>query len=181
MDNVNIGATPAGPKLSEADIEKETILSLAVERQATTPCKKNLESLFLALKDAFVYVPVRIILSAEHQEKIKQAIQNKQTQIQMQKKDLNFAPMLFQNNTTQEKIMVWYTKQSEYNIQGQAQSPPMMRFPVKVILNMAESIPEAFDIVFDLKTHPVRLTIDQILAGLEGEIIGFDDEDDAQE
>ena len=41
-----------------------------------------------------------------------------------------------------------------------------MRMAMENVLRIADKLPDAFDFVFDFHTHPVRMTLDELMEGL---------------
>ncbi|MGN0164906.1 MAG: SseB family protein [Lachnospiraceae bacterium] len=158
-------------KLPEAEIEKETMLSCMIERQKTTPSDKNMESMFNALKESSVYIPTKIVLSKEDQMKVAEAVKNKRPMPKFQ--NMRLAPQLLANNNG-DKIMPWFSREAEYSSQKH-DGITFLRLPAVKAAEMADNMPDAFDIVLDLYTHPVKLTLDEMLAGLNGEALPEDE------
>lgn len=156
---------PTRINLPEGEIEKETMLSCMIERQHSTPSEKNLESMFNALKDAFVYVPAKLLISKEEQKKIADAI--KSGRPVPQNPNMRVAPQLLVNKDG-DKIMPWFSRELEITSK-KTEGLTFMRIQVKKAVELADNMPDAFDIMLDLYTHPVKLTLDEMIAGINGE------------
>lgn len=153
---------PTNITLSEREIEKETMLSCMIERQHSTPSEKNLRTMFNVLKDCSVYVPVKLIVSKEEEKKIIDAIKNNKPVPQTP--NMKVAPQLLANQKG-EKIMPWFSREFEIKSK-QTEGISFMRINVSKAVEMADNMPDAFDIVFDLYSHPVKLTLDEVIEGL---------------
>lgn len=147
-------------------MEKETMLSCMVERQNSAPSEKNIASMFNALKDAYVYMPAKLIVSKEEQQRILKAVKNKQKV--PQPSELKVAPQLLINSNG-EKVMPWFSREVEF--QGKVEGGiNFLRLKVEKIVEMADNMPDAFDIVIDPYTHPVQVTLDEMIEGIGGPV-----------
>lgn len=158
--------------LPETEVEKETTLSCMIERQHLTPSEKNLESMFNALKDCSVYIPAKLLISKEEQKKIREAIIKKKPV--PQNPNMRVTPQLMVNKQG-GKIMPWFSREVEF----EAEKTPgitFMRIHISKAVELCDNMPDAFDIVLDLFTHPVKVTLDEMIAGLNGEKLGGDNE-----
>lgn len=153
---------PTNVTMSEKENEKETLLSCMIERQHSTPSEKNLKSMFNALLDSSIYVPVKFIMSKEEEKKIADAIKNNQPLPTPQ--NMRVAPQLLANKDG-EKIMPWFSRKFEIK-STQTEGISFIRLEVNKAIEMADNMPDAFDIVFDLYSHPVKLTLDEIIEGI---------------
>lgn len=156
---------PTKIQLPEGEIEKETMLSCMIERQQSTPSEKNLASMFNALKDAFVYIPVKLLISKEEQKKIAEAIQSGKKV--PQNPNMRVSPQLLVNKDG-DKIMPWFSREAEIKSRKN-DGVTFMRIQVKKAVELADNMPDAFEIVLDLYTHPVKVTLDEMIAGINGE------------
>jgi hypothetical protein len=149
-------------QIPEADIEKENTLVCLIERQFNTPNETNKASVINALKDSFVYIPVKPIFSPETQEKIKEQLKNKQP-IQIPK-DTKFAPAILKNEKG-DKIMPWFSREEELGDNIEKNKLSLIRIPAVQAAKICDKHPEAFDIGLDFTTHLVKLTLDEIMEG----------------
>ena len=158
--------------LTDAEKESETVFSVMLERQHDEPSEKNLDSLFATMKDAYVYVPMHFSFAPSEIEKLK-------TSRDLSKIDMNkvkYSPMFLQNNQTGEKVLAIYSRYAEFASDETISKLPFMRMKVEQIVKISDKMPDAFDFVFDFHTHPVKLTIDELLTGL-----GIEEEESAVE
>ena len=148
--------------LTDAEKESETVFSLMLERQHNEPCEKNMESLFSAMKDASVYVPMHFAFPPSELEKLR--VTRDPSKIDMSK--VKSSPMFMQNSQTGEKVLPCYSKHEEFSEEERKNSIPFMRMKVEGLARIADKLPDAFDFIFDFHTHPVRLTLDELMEGL---------------
>ena len=153
-------------KLSEKDLEQETVLNALVDRVNKEPNEKTKEALYSALKDAFVYIPSRILLDKEEAKKAQEAFKAKKSFTPDPSK-IRFAFVLLENKQVEEKILPMFTKQDEAkNLLKDGKMPDgmgMVRLPVVKALSVADNMPEAFDVAFDPFSHIVKLPLDEVL------------------
>lgn len=159
--------------------EMEAMLSCMIERQNSSPSEKNLQSMLNALKECGVYIPVKFVMTKEQQKKFAEA--QKTGRPMLAADDMRVSPQLLISKDG-EKIMPWFSRQSEI-IPRQGDGVTFIKIPAEKAAELADNMPDAFDIVFDLYTHPVKLTIDELLDGISGNIVGAgednaDEEDD---
>ncbi len=148
--------------LPEQEIEKETMLNCMIERQHSAPSEKNLESMFSALKDGFVYIPCRLLISDEERMKINQAILAGKPV--PPNPNMRISPQLL-CNPEGKKIMPWFSRDAEIKSE-KTEGLTFMRIPAVKAASIADNMPDAFDIILDIYTHPVQVTLDEMLEGL---------------
>lgn len=152
-------------QLTPEMVEKETVLSCMIERMHNEPSAKNMESLLGALKGSFVYVPVKIMIDPSQSAAVQKAA--REGNIAALGGKVRFAPLLMVNNTTKEKILPVFSREEEYHDEKSAEKiPTYLRIPIENIIELADNMPEAFDFGFDIRTHAVRMTLDQLEIGL---------------
>ncbi|MBR0132408.1 MAG: SseB family protein [Lachnospiraceae bacterium] len=151
-----------GLQLSDAEKERETVFNIMLERQHSEPSEKNKESLVSALKETQVYIPMHFEFAPSEIEKLKAS--KDPSQLDLSK--VKFSPLFLQNSKTGEKILPCYSKVEEFSDQEKKNKVPFMRMAMENVLRIADKLPDAFDFVFDFHTHPVRMTLDELMEGL---------------
>ena len=149
-------------KLSDEEKERETVFGLMIERQHSEPSDKNKESLFLAMKDAFVYVPMHFAFTAEEMQKLMKT----RDVAQVDMNNVKYSPIYYVNQSTGEKILPCFSRLEEFSEEDRKKKIPFGRMKLENLVKIADTIPEAFDFAFDFHTHLVRMTLDELMEGL---------------
>ena len=149
-------------KLSDEEKERETVFNIMLERQHSEPSEKNMESLFMAMKETQVYIPMHFEFPASEIEKLKTT--NDPSQIDITK--VKYSPLFLQNSKTGEKILPIYSKIEELSQQERNVKIPFVRMKPENLAKIADKLPDAFDFVLDFHSHPVRMTLDELMEGL---------------
>ncbi len=147
--------------LPEEEKQKEFTLSCLIDRQSSSPSETNLSSVFNALKEAFIYMPARLVVSEKEKKRIEDNIKNGMPA--NPGGEVKIIPQLLINKQGL-KVMPWFSRDEEIKNVDNGKGG-IIRMPAVKALEIAENMTEAFDIVLDLFTHPVRLSIDDIIEG----------------
>lgn len=152
--------------LPEEEINKENMLCYIVERQFSNPSEVNKASLINALKDGSVYVPVTFHMTeSQKQEIAKAAMEGRQPEADQ---NTSFVPQYLIHRKTGEKCLPFFTREDEFNKSANAQKVSFIRIPAAKMIEISDNIPDAFDILIDAYTHPVKFTLDELIEGFKG-------------
>lgn len=155
--------------LPAEEIEKEKMLQYIVERQAKDPNPANLASLFNALKDAAVYVPVAYRMPEEARKQIAQDIMEGR---QPDSSKISFVPQYLIHRKTGEKCLPFFTRQEEFERSQAAKGISFIRISCVQMINICDQIQDAFGIMLDPYSYGLKFSLDEFMDGLNGNVPG---------
>lgn len=153
-------------KLTDEEREAESVLCALIDRAHQEPNEKNLESLFNALKKAFVYIPAAMMIDEDEKQRMIMCLKNKQ-QFTPDPKKTRLAFALKTNKKTGQVILPVFSRLEEMQIDKEEESKQAFaRMPFVQAMKMADTIEQAFDVAFDYKTHPIIIPLDNVYEGI---------------